>query len=102
MLATWTPGGDGGVDRAEGKLPSPGRTRPECSAEVRRATGRTAQPRMTPIPDVASPTDISRTERASPATPTIDSAQATQYVADSKMNMQDGQHGRLHSRHVTW
>jgi hypothetical protein len=55
---------------------------------------------MTAIPDVASAGDVSRTGRTS-ATPTIDSAQATQYVADSKMNVQEGQQGLLHSRHVT-
>lgn len=57
---------------------------------------------MTAIPKVASSGDVSRTDRTSPAPPTIDSAQATQYVADSKMNVQDGQQGLLHSRHVTW
>lgn len=56
---------------------------------------------MTAIPDAASSGDVSRTDRASPATPTIDSAQATQYVADSKMNVQEGQQGLLHSRQVT-
>ena len=63
--------------------------------------GERVQPRMTAIPDVASSGDASRTDRTSPATPTIDSAQATQYVADSKMNVQEGQQGLLHSRHVT-
>jgi hypothetical protein len=56
---------------------------------------------MTASPDMASSGDVSWTDRASPATPTINSAQATQYVAASKMNVQEGQQGRLHSRHVT-
>ena len=63
---------------------------------------RSGQPRMIAIPDVASSGDVSRTDRVSPATPMIDSAQATQYVADSKMTVQEGQQGLLHSRHVTW
>jgi hypothetical protein len=60
------------------------------------------QPRMTAIPSVVSSGDVSRTDRTNPATPTIDSAQATQYVADSKMNVQEEQQGLLHSRHVMW
>jgi hypothetical protein len=56
---------------------------------------------MTAIPDVASSGDVSPSDRTSPA-PTIDSAQTTQYVADSKMNVQRGQQGLWHSRHVTW
>jgi hypothetical protein len=57
---------------------------------------------MIAVPDEASSSDVSRTGRTSPATPTIDSAQATQYVADSKMNRQEGQQARPHSRHETW
>src|SRR5262245_45767366 len=57
---------------------------------------------MTPIADVASSGDVSRTDCTKPPAPTIDSAQATQYVADSKMNVQAGQQGWPHSRHVTW
>ena len=56
---------------------------------------------MAASPDVVSSSDVSWTDRANPATPTIDSAQAAQYVAASKMNVQEGQHGRLHLRHVT-
>ena len=56
---------------------------------------------MIAISVVASSGDVSRTDRVSPATATIDSAQATQYVADSKMTVQEGQQGLLHSRHVT-
>jgi hypothetical protein len=63
--------------------------------------GERVQPRMTAIPE-ASSGDVSPSERTSPATPTIDSAQATQYVADSKMNVQRGQQGLWHSRQVTW
>jgi hypothetical protein len=60
------------------------------------------QPSMTAVPDVASSSGVSRTDRPSPATPTIDSAPVMQYLADSRMNAQEGQQGRPHSRHVTW
>jgi hypothetical protein len=51
--------------------------------------------------DVAPSVPIARADPGMPATPRIDSAQATQYVADSKMNVHDGQQATRHSRHVT-